>query len=101
MIYVVKVWIENGCLWAETDKGTIAKYELSRFEGLRHATEKQLQSFVIQDKKNISWPELDEEINLEGMFYDNGFCQLTPTEDSVCFRPIPETCDYVAENSNR
>lgn len=30
-------------------------------------------------------PELDEDINLEGMSYDNHLCSLSPSEDTVVY----------------
>lgn len=86
-LQVTRIWILGGRLYAETTSGKEASYDLGRFRGLRNATPKQLRNFKIIGGKDIYWPELDEEINLEGMFYDNDLCHLTETEDSVVFRP--------------
>lgn len=86
-LQVARIWILDGKLYAETTSGKEASYDLLRFKGLRNATSKQLRNFKIIGGKDIYWPELDEEINLEGMFYDNNLCPLTETEDSVVFHP--------------
>lgn len=96
-IYVTRIWIEGHHLYAATDKGLEAKYDLSKFKGFRNATQNQLNDFTVLGGHDIHWNELDEDINLEGMFYDNNLCQLTDTEDSVVYRPVPESNDCVAE----
>ncbi len=96
MIYVVKIWIDKDNLYAESDSGKVAFYKLSKFKGFK-ASQDQLKNFKVLGGKDIYWPELDEDINLEGLFYDNGLCPLTDTEDSVIYRPVPESNEYVAE----
>lgn len=94
--YVTRVWVNEGRLFASTEDGITATYDLSTIKGFEHATPQQLQHFVVEEK-GIHWPELDEDINLEGMFYDNHLCELTESEDSVIYRPISEIHDCVAE----
>ena len=96
ILYVTRIWVDNGRLYAMTDNGLTATYNLSEFKGFKDATPQQLQHFVVE-YDDIHWPELDEDINLEGMFYDNHLCNLTETEDSVVYRPLPESHDCVAE----
>lgn len=97
-LYVTRVWVDNGHLYAMTDSGKTATYDLSKFKGFKNATPQQLQHFVVEEE-GIHWPELDEDINLEGLFYDNHLCNLTESEDSVVYRPLPEAHDCVAEPS--
>lgn len=78
-----------------SEDGREAKYDFCRFHALALATPKQRNNYRITYSE-IVWPELDEEINLEGMFYDNGLCTLTPNEDSVVYLPQMES-DMVAE----
>lgn len=86
-LYITKIWIDNGVLYAQTDKGATASYNLKRFRSFRNATDDQIQNYEVVGKSGLRWPELDEDINLEGMLYDNNLCPLTRTEDSVEYRP--------------
>ena len=96
-LYVVRIWIDNGSLYAMADNGKVASYDLSEFKGFRTANSKQIHNYIVLNGSDVHWPDLDEDINLEGMFYDNHLCQLTPSEDSVVYRPLPENQDCVAE----
>lgn len=95
--YVTRIWTDRTNLYAETDRGEVAMYDLSKFKGFRKASPEQLRHFVVLGEKDIYWPQLDEDVNLEGLFYDNHICPLTPTEDSVVYRPAPEGNDCLAE----
>ena len=48
-------------------------------------TRQNLKDFQIVGNKSVYWPELDEDINLEGMFYDNHLCALSSSEDNVVY----------------
>lgn len=96
-LYVTQLRVDHKCLFARTDEGLTASYDLSRIRGFRNATPDQLDHFVVVDGKDVYWPQLDEDINLEGMFYDNHLCPLTPTEDSVVYCHTAEGEDYAAE----
>ena len=80
-------------LYAMTESGEIADYDLSTMRGFRHASPSQLGNFTVVNDKDIHWPDLGEDINLEGMLYDNHLCLLTATEDSVLYRPEPQSHD--------
>lgn len=96
-LYVTRVWTDNGELYAETDNGITATYDLRKeFKGFRNATASQIDNFEVS-WCGIHWSDLNEDINLESMFHDNHLCQLTRGEDSVVYRPIPESHDVVAE----
>lgn len=91
--------LRGGLLYAETEKGERAVYDLKKFKGFRNASPEQLRHFTIIGGCDLHWPDLDEDINLEGMLYDNGLCQLTKTEDSVVYRPVSESNDWKANLS--
>lgn len=101
LLRVTKIWVSDGKLYAKTDSGETAFYPLSKFKSLAKAPASEQKNFIIVDAKNIVWPKLDEEINLEGLFFDNHLCELTPEEDSVIYSPIEETADCVAEPTER
>lgn len=86
-VYITKIWIDNGVLYALTDKGATASYDLRKFRSFRNATDAQILNYKMMGNGSIRWPELDEDINLEGMLHDNHLCPLTKTEDSVEYRP--------------
>ncbi len=94
---VIQIWLDHKSLFAKTDNGLVASYDLSKFKGFQNATDEQLSHYVVLRGKDVYWPQLDEDINLEGMFYDNHLCPLTPTEDSVVYHPVPESGDFAAE----
>ena len=84
-IIVNKIWVDGQTLHAVSSTGMEASYDLHRFKGFRHATKQQIDDFQIVGEKSVYWPELDEDINLEGMFYDNHLCSLSPSEDNVIY----------------
>lgn len=97
-LYVKSIWVDGGRLFAETYSGVRASYDLSRFKEFRHATTAQMADFEVVDGKYVHWPQLEADINLEGMFFDNRLCPLTETEDTVLYAPVPETGDCVADD---
>ena len=95
-LYITRDWLDGHQLLAKTEGRKTAHYDLYTMRGFRHATPAQLANFVVNGK-DIHWPDLDEDINLEGMLYDNHLCALTDTEDSAVYRPAPQSHDCVAE----
>lgn len=95
-LYITCVWLDGHQLFAMTEGRKTASYDLSTMRGFRHATPAQLANFIVNGK-DIHWPDLDEDINLEGMLYDNHLCALTDTEDSAVYRPAQQSHDCVAE----
>ncbi|HCJ47013.1 MAG: DUF2442 domain-containing protein [Prevotella sp.] len=96
-LYITRIWLDGHHLYAMTESGEIADYDLSTMRGFRHASPSQLGNFTVVNDKDIHWPDLGEDINLEGMLYDNHLCLLTATEDSVLYRPEPQSHDCVAD----
>lgn len=84
-IFVNRVWVDGQILHAVSTTGEEASYNLQQFKGFRHASNDQIKDFQIIGNKSVYWPELDEDINLEGMFYDNHLCALSPSEDNVVY----------------
>ena len=96
-LYITRIWLDGHHLFALTESGETANDELSTMRGFSNASHSQLGSFPLVNGKDIHWPDLDEDINLEGMLYDNHLCLLTATEDSVLYRPEPQSHDCVAD----
>lgn len=82
--YISKVWIENDRVFAQTGDGLVASYPLAIWKRLSNATQEQLNDFYLS-YSGIHWPQLDEDLSFEGMFHSCGLCELTETEDSVCY----------------
>lgn len=83
---IKRVWVDSSKIYAETTDGLVAFYPLSNWKSLSNATEEELQDFKLS-YLGIHWPKLNEDLSFEGLFYDNGFCQITDTEDSVYYLP--------------
>lgn len=92
---VTSIWIDGDELLARTAEGRTAHYNLKAFPSLATASQQQREQFTVS-RCAIHWPALNEDINLEGMLYDNGLCTLTANEDSVEYHPELEH-DMVAE----
>lgn len=82
--YIAKVWVDDHAVYAETTDGLRASYEFVRWPRLRDASEDQRQDFYLT-YGGIHWPAVDEDLGFEAMFHDAGLCDITPTEDSVCY----------------
>lgn len=87
--------MDDQYLYAIADNGMTARYALKDLKFLDKASDHERHNFTLSFL-GIHWPDLDEDINFEGMFYDNGLCKLTPGEDSVVYSS-PMTNDCVAE----
>lgn len=79
-----RVWVDDSSVWASTKDGLVASYLFSQWKRLAQATSAQREAFTLS-YNGIHWPELDEDLSFEGMFYDAGLCAITPTEDSVYY----------------
>ena len=82
--FIARVWVDDHAVYAETNDGLQASYEFARWPRLRNATDAQRRDFYLS-YHGIHWPQIDEDLNFEGMFYDAGLCDITPTEDAVCY----------------
>lgn len=67
---IIKVWIDNTHIYAETKDGQIASYALSDWPRLANATEEERQDFYLS-YGGIHWPKINEDLSFEGMFRDN------------------------------
>ena len=81
---IARVWVDDHAVYAETTDRLQASYEFSQWPRLRNATDAQRQDFYLS-YYGIHWPQIDEDLNFEGMFHDAGLCDITSTEDSVCY----------------
>ena len=70
---VIRVWVDDANVWAETTNGWKAGYAFSRWPRLAHASSQQRNSFVLS-RYGIHWPEIDEDLSFEGLFADAGYC---------------------------
>lgn len=80
-----KVWVDDANVYAETTNGWKASYPLCQWARLAKATDKQRKNFYLS-RYGIHWPELDEDLSFEGLFYDSGFCKPSDAEDSIFYQ---------------
>lgn len=81
---IARVWVDGHAVYAETTDSLRAGYEFAQWPRLRNATDAQRRDFYLS-YHGIRWPQIDEDLNFEGMFYDAGLSDITPTEDSVYY----------------
>ena len=103
--YIARVWVDDHAVYAETSDGLRASYEFAQWPRLRNATATQRQAFELS-YGGIHWPDIDEDLSFEGMFHDAGLCDITPSEDAVCYlapydteddTPFPTAAEDTAE----
>ncbi len=82
--YIARVWVDDKAVHAETTDGLHASYAFAEWPRLCNASDAQRQDFVLS-YSGIHWPSIDEDLSFEGMFHDAGLCEITDTEDSVCY----------------
>lgn len=82
---VLKVWVDDENIYVQTVDGLTAHYPFSRWPRLANATKEQREDFQLS-YLGIHWPEIDEDLSYEGMFAENGFCDVTENEDSVVYQ---------------
>jgi hypothetical protein len=70
MIQLKKLWFEDGQIFLQTEAGKVGKLPLKSFRRLYNATDEQRKRFELSPF-GIHWPELDEDLNFEGFFYQN------------------------------
>ncbi len=83
---ISRVWVDDEFVYAQTETGLTASYAFERWPLLRDGSSEQRKNFYLS-YGGIHWPDLDEDLGFEGMFYDAGLCQLTVAEDSVYYEP--------------
>jgi transcriptional regulator with XRE-family HTH domain len=67
MIQIAKIWLTDDAVWIRTTDGKEACEYFSDYPRLKNATQKQRMKYVA-DEYGINWPELDEDLSLEGFF---------------------------------
>lgn len=66
---IEKVWFDNDNIYIKTDIGHIIGNPLAWFPALYNATIEQRKNFRIgKTGTGIHWPELDEDLSLEGFY---------------------------------
>ena len=88
---IEKVWTDEKQVYARTQDGLVASYPFMAWPRLREATTDQRNDFYLS-YTGIHWPQIDEDLSFEGMFHDAGLCEITPSEDSICY--IPENLTH-------
>ena len=79
---IIKVWVDTEGIYATTEDNITAGYKFSQWVRLAEASQKDREQFYLT-YGGVHWPTLDEDLIFEGMFENGGYCQRTPTEDSV------------------
>ena len=87
---IARVWVDDHAVYAETVDGLRASYAFAQWPSLHDATDAQRRDFHLS-YYGIHWPQINEDINFEGMFHDAGLCEITETEDSVYYTKPYET----------
>lgn len=82
--YIDKVWLDETKVYLQTKDGLLATTPIDKWERLKKATERQREDFVLS-YTGIHWPQIDEDLSFEGIFNSAGLCDITDTEDSVCY----------------
>ena len=103
-IIISRVWVDDTHIYAETTDGMRASYAFTDWERLAQTTSQQREEFYLS-YYGIHWPQIDEDLNFEGMFHDAGLCDITPTEDAVYYltpyntegEPLPTAAEEAAE----
>lgn len=90
--YIARVWVDDHAVYAETTDSLRASYEFAQWPRLRNATATQRQAFELS-YGGIHWPDINEDLSFEGMFHDAGLCDITSTEDAVCYLAPYDTED--------
>ena len=100
-----RVWVDDHAVYAVTTDGKQASYEFDKWPRLRDASQEQRAEFELS-YSGIHWPLIDEDLSFEGMFHDAGLCDITPSEDAICYlapydteddTPLPTAAEELAE----
>jgi hypothetical protein len=88
---IVKVWFDAENINILTDDGTKKSHPLRWFDRLWNATPEQREKYEIGKwGDDIHWPELDEDLSLEGFFtYNRDEIEKQKNEVSLVFSRFP------------
>ncbi len=67
MVEVEKIWLTNEAVHVKLVDGQLGQERFADYPRLRHATPEQRARYVA-DSFGIHWPELDEDLEIEGFF---------------------------------
>ena len=79
---IIKVWVDDKSVYAETSNGEIAHYDFDSWPRLAKATQNQRKDYHLT-YFGIHWPQIDEDLSFEGMFADNGLYSDVVCEDTI------------------
>lgn len=63
-----KVWIEDGFIHVMLQDGREGKLPIQQFKSLANAQPETLNNFEIINGYALHWPQLDEDLSVEGFF---------------------------------
>lgn len=64
----IKIWIEDNFIHVLLADGREGKLTINNFKRLKNAHPDAFQNFEVIDGYAIHWPELDEDLSVEGFF---------------------------------
>jgi len=87
-----KVWFDDENIYIQTNDGTQKSHPLRWFDRLWNATQEQRAHFELSNwSDSIHWPELDEDLSLEGFYtFDKDEIERQENEVSRVFSRFPE-----------
>jgi hypothetical protein len=87
-----KVWFDDENIYIQTNDGTQKSHPLRWFDRLWNATQEQREHFELSNwGDSIHWPELDEDLSLEGFYtFDKDEIERQENEVSRVFSRFPE-----------
>lgn len=81
--YIINiVWVDDKYVYAQTKDGICAKYAFDSWGRLAKATPEQREDFHLT-YFGIHWPQINEDLSFEGMFRDNGICDVINDSSSI------------------
>ena len=84
LIIISRVWVDDTHIYAETTDGMKASYAFADWDRLAQATSQQREDFYLS-YYGIHWPQIDEDLNFEGMFRDNNLIDPTQSNTTICY----------------
>jgi hypothetical protein len=74
----IKIWIADNFIHVKLEDGKEGKLPINNFQRLANAHPDALRNFEVIDGYAIHWPELDEDLSVEGFFVlDNAMTEQT------------------------
>ena len=84
-LQINKVWVDEGCIYAQTTTGETAHYCFDDWQSLKKATPAERAAFTLT-YGGIHWQSLDEDLSYEGMFAAAGICPRGTDKCNVVYQ---------------